>query len=388
MMIKRQIKLPKNRSFFLFGPRQTGKTTLIQQLFTKKVYNLNLLLNDQFFKYSKQPSLLRYEVEKKLKTREIETVFIDEIQRIPFLLNEVQYLIDNYRIKFILTGSSCRKLKRGGANLLGGRLVQRFLFPFIWNEIKEYMDLTEILHFGSIPYIFNQKSVTDKKDTLKSYCNMYLREEIQSESIVRNLGSFSRFLDMAASQFGEIISFSNIARECQLPIMTVKSYYEILEDTLLGFRLEPWRKSIRKRLAAHPKFYLFDNGVTNAINKYLSSVSDPYLLGRLFEQFIIQETYCCLSYAQSETQMFFWQTNTGAEVDLLLVKNKTIIAAIEIKKSKTITGAYLSGLRSFKSENNRVPCYIVCNCDQPYTLEGVEIINWQDYLQTILNKYL
>jgi len=202
------------------------------------------------------------------------------------------------------------------------------------------------------------------------------------------LGSFSRFLDMAASQFGEIISFSNISRECQLPVMTVKSYYEILEDTLLGFRLEPWRKSIRKRLAAHPKFYLFDNGVTNAINKYLHSISDPYLLGRLFEQFIIQETYRLLSYAQSETQMFFWQTNTGAEVDLLLVKNKTIKAAIEIKKSKVITGAYLSGLRSFREENKRVPCYIVCTCDQPYTLKGVEIINWQNYLQTILRKYL
>lgn len=387
-MIKRQIKLPKNRSFFLFGPRQTGKTTLIQQLFTKKVYSINLVLNDQFFKYSKQPSLLRYEVEKKLKTKEIETVFIDEIQRLPILLNEVQYLIDSHKTKFILTGSSCRKLKRGGANLLGGRAVQRFLFPFIWNEIKEYMDLPEILHFGSLPYIFNQKSNQDKKDALKSYCDIYLRQEIQAESIVRNLGSFSRFLDMAASQFGEIISFSNIARECQLPIMTVKSYYEILEDTLLGFRLEPWRKSIRKRLAAHPKFYLFDNGVTNAINKYLDSISDPFLQGRLFEQFIIQETYRLLVYAQSETQMFFWQTNTGAEVDLLLVKNKTIKAAIEIKKSKTITGAYLSGFRSFRAENKRVPCYIVCNCDQPYTLEGVEIINWQYYLQTILNKYL
>ena len=387
-MIKRQIKLPKTRSFFLFGPRQTGKTTLIQQLFAKKIYSINLLLNDQFFKYSKQPGLLRYEVEKKLKTKEIETVFVDEIQRLPLLLNEVQYLLDNHRMKFILTGSSCRKLKRGGANLLGGRAVQRFLFPFTWNEIKEYMELQEILHFGSLPHIFNQKSVQDKKDALKSYCDIYLREEIQAESIVRNLGSFSRFLDMAASQFGEIISFSNIARECQLPVMTVKSYYEILEDTLLGFRLEPWRKSIRKRLAAHPKFYLFDNGVTNAINKYLASISDPFLQGRLFEQFIIQETYRCLAYAQSETQMFFWQTNTGAEVDLLLVKNKTIKAAIEIKKSKTITGASLSGLRSFRAENKRVPCYIVCNCDQPYTLEGVEIVNWQYYLQTVLNKYL
>jgi predicted AAA+ superfamily ATPase len=387
-MIKRQINLPQNRSFFLFGPRQTGKTTLIQELFTKKVYSINLILNDQFFKYAKQPDLLRYEVENKLNKNEIESVFIDEIQRLPVLLNEIQYLIDNYKIKFILTGSSCRKLKRKGANLLGGRAVQRFLFPFVWNEIKESTDLHEILHYGSLPYVYNQKDILAKKDVLKSYCEIYLRQEIQSESIVRNLGSFSKFLDMAANQFGEIVSISNISRECQIPVMTVKSYYEILEDTLIGFKLESWRKSIRKRLTAHPKFYLFDNGVTNAINKHLDSISDSFLQGRLFEQFIIQETYRLLTYAQSETQMFYWQTNTGAEIDLILVRNKTIIAAIEIKKSKTITGAFLSGFRSFKMENKQIPCYIVCNCDQSYTLESIEIVNWRIYLQTILNKYL
>ncbi|MDP2866996.1 MAG: DUF4143 domain-containing protein, partial [Elusimicrobiota bacterium] len=196
------------------------------------------------------------------------------------------------------------------------------------------------------------------------------------------------FLDMAASQFGETLSFSNIARECQLPVMTVKSYYEILEDTLIGFRLEPWRKSLRKRLNAHPKFYLFDNGVTNAINRHLDSVADPFLQGRLFEQFIAQETYRSLIYAQSEAQMFFWQTNTGAEVDLLIVKNKSIKAAFEIKKSRIISGAHLSGLRSFRGENKNVPCYVVCGCDQPYTLEGIDIISWKDYLENILKKYI
>ena len=388
MMIKREIKLPNNRSFFLFGPRQTGKTTLIKQFFTKKAYSVNLLLNDQFFKYSKEPSLLRYEIEKKLKNKEIKTVFIDEVQRLPILLNEIQYLMDNYKVNFILTGSSCRKLKRGGANLLGGRAIQRFLFPFTWKEIKEYSDLREIMHFGSLPHIFNQKNLSDKKEALKSYCDVYLREEIQAEGIVRNLGAFSRFLDMAAGQFGETISFSNISRECQLAVMTVKSYYEVLEDTLIGFRLEPWRKSLRKRLSAHPKFYLFDNGVTNAINKHLHSVSDSFLQGRLFEQFVVQETYKALIYSQSETQMFFWQTNTGAEVDLLLVKNKEIKAAIEIKHGKNISGAHLSGLRSFRGEHKNIPCYVVCNCDQPYSLQNMEIIHWRNYIENILKKYI
>lgn len=254
-MIDRLLKLPVDKSFFLFGPRQSGKTTLINSIFRDRVYRVNMLLSDQFFKYSKSPSQLRKEVLEKKET--ITHVFVDEIQRIPELLNEIQYLIDTTPLHFILSGSSARKLKRGQANLLGGRAVQRFLFPLMWQEVAQNASLTHFLRFGSLPPVFLAEKEADKIDLLKAYVDIYLREEIQAEGIVRRIGAFSRFLDMAASQFCEIVNYSTVARECQQAVMTVKTYYEILADTLIGFRLEPWRKSVRKRLSGHPKFYFF-----------------------------------------------------------------------------------------------------------------------------------
>jgi predicted AAA+ superfamily ATPase len=378
MMINRTLKLPLNKSFFLFGPRQSGKTTLINSVFHDKVFKVNLLLSDQFFKYSKDPSLFRREVMEKKKS--ITHVFIDEIQRIPNLLNEVQYLVDTTSLHFIMSGSSARKLKRGYANLLGGRAVQRFLSPFMWHEVSEKAQLMHFLRFGSLPPVFLSETGADKIDLLNAYVDIYLREEIQAEGIVRQIGSFSRFLDMAASQFGEIVNYSSVARECQQAVMTVKTYYEILVDTLIGFRLEPWRKSMRKRLSGHPKFYLFDNGVTNIINRYDHAISDPYLLGRLFEQFIIIETIKWLKTSQKMINLYYWRTNTGAEVDLLMEQSGRLTGAYEIKWSKTITSAQLTGLKSFQEDYPDVPCYVVCNTDEPYRLGHVLIMNWKQFL--------
>ncbi|NWF98266.1 MAG: ATP-binding protein [Nitrospirae bacterium] len=378
-MIKRLLKLPTKKSFFLLGPRQTGKTTLINNTYLEKVYKINLLLSDQFLKYSKDPSLLRKEVlEKKQK---INYVFIDEIQRLPELLNEVQYLIDNTELQFILTGSSARKLKRGYANLLGGRAVQRLLFPFLWQEISDRADLLHCLRFGSLPPVFIAETEQEKIDILNAYVEVYLKEEIKSEGIVRHLGSFSRFLDMAASQFGEIVSYSSIARECRQAVMTVKTYYEILTDTLIGFRLEPWRKSLRKRLTGHPKFYFFDNGVTNIINGYNQNITDPNLLGRLFEQFIIIETMKHIKTNQSMINLYYWRTNTGAEVDMLTEHSNRILGAYEIKWSKTVTSAQLTGLKSFQDDYPDIPCYVICNTDEPYRLGNVLVLNWKQFLE-------
>jgi len=378
-MVKRTLKLPVNKSFFLFGPRQTGKTTLIDSVFKDKVYRINLLLSDQFFKYSKDPSLLRREVIEKKKS--IKHVFIDEIQRVPELLNEVQYLIDSTSLNFLMSGSSARKLRRGYANLLGGRAVQRFLFPFLWNEVSGNPQLMHFLRFGSLPPVFLAKTEEDKIDLLNAYVDIYLREEIQAEGIVRHIGAFSRFLDMAASQFGEIVNYSTVARECQQAVMTVKTYYEILVDTLIGFRLEPWRKSVRKRLSGHPKFYLFDNGVTNIINRYDHAISDPYLLGRLFEQFIIVETIKRIKTSQKLINLYYWRTNTGAEVDLLMEQSGKLTGAYEIKWSRTITTAQLTGLKSFQQDYPDVPCYVVCNADEPYRLGNILVMNWKQFLE-------
>ena len=381
-MLNRQIELPKNKSFFLFGPRQTGKSTLIQELFKKNIWVVDLLLSEAYITYSKDPSRFRHEAEEKIKNEKVKTIFIDEVQRVPALLNEVQFLMQKYKCQFILTGSSARKLKRGSANLLGGRAVERHLFPLTYNEIKEDFKPEEILQYGSLPPVFTSTQ-KDKIDTLSSYANIYLREEIQAEGIVRNLGGFSRFLDMAASQFGEPTNYSSIGRECQLPTRTVQSYYEILEDTLIGFKLEPWRKSIRKRLSAHPKFYFFDCGIINAINKQLTGNLDSILKGKLFEQLVILETYRVINYLQSEARIFYWRTNHGAEVDLLIEKHGEIKTAIEIKLSSNISGSHLSGIRSFRENNPKVPCYIVCNSKNKYELEKVKITPLKDFLELL-----
>ncbi len=381
-MLNRLIELPKKESFFLFGPRQTGKSTLIHARYPKDIWAVDLLLSDLFFKYSKDPSLFRREAAHKIQSEKIKTIFVDEVQRVPILLNEVQSLMSEFQCQFILTGSSARKLKRGGANLLAGRAVVRYLFPFVYEEIKSQFDLDSILLFGSLPALF-RKTKAEKIDILSAYTDTYLREEIQNEGIVRNLGGFSRFLDMAASQSGELISFSAIGRECLLPTRTAQSYYEILEDTLIGFRLEPWRKSVRKRLTGHPKFYFFDLGVTNAINRRLNITLDFMLKGRLFEQFIILETYRRAYYQQTDARLYFWRTNHGAEVDLLIEKHGKITAGFEIKAASNISGAHLSGLRTFREEHPKASCAVICLADQAYELDAVQVLPWQRYLDQI-----
>ncbi|MEW5818514.1 MAG: AAA family ATPase, partial [Spirochaetota bacterium] len=258
--------------------------------FTEDVWKIDLLKTDQFLKYSKHPELLRLEGLEKIEKLGIRHIFIDEIQRVPELLNEIHFLIENTECRFLMTGSSARKLRKGGTNLLAGRAAQRHLFPFIYTEIADTFSIDEVLRFGTLPPVYT-RSTEEKIDILTGYTETYLKEEIQAEGLVRNLGGFSRFMDLAAAQCGELISFTSIGRECQVATRTVQAYYEILEDTLISIRLQPWRKSIRKRMAAHAKFYLFDLGVTNSLLRRLTAPLDWVRKGRLFEQFIVLETY-------------------------------------------------------------------------------------------------
>lgn len=389
-MIRRLCNLPKNKSFFLFGPRQTGKSSLIQSHWTQDVWVVDLLKNENFIKYSKSPEIFRKEVQEKVIRNAVKTVVVDEIQKVPALLNEVHSLIESLSCQFILTGSSARKLRRGSANLLGGRAVQRYLFPFVYEEIKDQFDLNSILQFGSLPAI-HEKSNEEKIDILKTYTDTYLREEIQAEGLVRNLGGFSRFLDMVAAQCGELINYTNMSREVQINAKSIQAYYQILEDTLVGFSLHPWQKSARKRLTAHPKFYLFDTGVTNGINRRLTAEIDPVLRGRLFEQWMILETYRLISYHASEARIYYWRTNNGAEVDLLIEKHGKIKGAFEIKSSHNVSGRDLTGLRSFhedSKENKSVPLYLIAPLEEPYNLNGTHVIPWKKYLEEILPECL
>ncbi len=388
MYLNRLIDLPKKSSFFLLGPRQVGKSTLIKHKFAKQSWSINLLIEEDYLQYSSNPQLFIKEAVTKIKKEKIKTIFIDEIQRLPSLLNEVQFLMQEYPdCQFILSGSSARKLKRGGANLLGGRAVERFLFPMTYMETKDDFDLEQALTFGTLPPILAMDK-EEKIDTLSTYVNTYLREEIQAEGIVRNLGAFSKFLNVAASQCGDLLNFAAIARECQLPSSTIQSYYQILEDTLIGFKLEPWRKSVRHRLSAQSKFYFFDTGVINAINKSLTAKLIQPLRGRLFEHFIILETYRNIKYKRSEANLFFWRTSNHAEVDLLIEKHGQLIAAIEIKSTSSLASRDLSGLMSFNKTHPDVPCYVVSNVKNSYELSGVTILNWQNYLTDILPEII
>lgn len=380
--INRQVKLPKEESFFLFGPRQSGKSSLVESRYQRNVWIVDLLLTDLFIQYSKDPSRFRKEALQKINQEGIRTVFVDEIQRVPLLLNEIQFLMGHTSAQFILTGSSARKLKRGGANLLAGRAVQKYLFPLTYQETKQKFSLEDVLLYGSLPPVFS-KPHQAKIEILSTYVNTYLREEIQNEGIVRNLGGFSRFLDLAAGQSGELVSFSAISRECGLPVRTVQSYYEILADTLIGFRLESWRKSLRKRLIGHPKFYLFDLGVINAVNRRLTAELNPELKGRLFEHFIILETFRYIHYSESEARIFFWRTNHGAEVDLLIEKHGKLVGAYEIKSAMNISGAHLSGLRTFHEAHPETPRFIISTCENAFELEGVKIVPWKTYLESL-----
>ena len=385
-MNSRLLKFPETGSFFLFGARQTGKTTIVQSRYPGAWY-VNLLQEETFYGYSKEAGLFRKQAEEQIVRQGKKTIIIDEVQRIPELLNDVQVLIDKFKdVRFVLTGSSARKLKRKGVNLLAGRAVDRRLFPYVSSEIAGDFSLETVLKYGSLPGIYG-KAPELMKDQLTAYVNTYLREEIRQEGLVRNLGGFSRFLDIAASQNTEIVSFSDMARECWVSSHTIKSHYEVLEDTMIMFALQPWQRSARKRLVSHPRYYFFDLGVANAVNKRLGMELEPGIRGRLFEAFIILELYRHIHYAASDATLFFWRTNMGAEVDCVVEKHGKLVAACEIKSSRTIDSRDLSGLKSFRDDNPDTPCFIATITDAPYEKSGVRILPWPILIQELAQKF-
>lgn len=339
---------------------------------------VNLLENDTYFRYLRDPAQFRRESLEKIG-KGVQWIVLDEVQRIPPLLDEVHNLMESTPARFILSGSSARKLKRGGANLLGGRALKRLMHPFTVRELGAHFSLDEALRFGTLPPILGLTS-RDAAQILNAYVELYLREEIQLEGLVRNLGGFTRLLDYVAAYCGEIVNYSSLAKETGLPIKTVQSYFEVLEDTLIAIRLPAWTRSPLKRLVCHPKFYLFDNGVTNALTHSLSSMVDPVRRGRLFEQFMIQETRRILDIAGADYSLYFWRTNNGAEVDLLIELNGALWAAVEFKSRLTVSSADCSGLRSFRSDNPDTPCWIACGAPEGYRIDFVEVLPWAEYL--------
>jgi uncharacterized protein len=386
--VTRFIKLPKNHSFFLFGPRQTGKSTLLKKHFDQdnSLY-IDLLDANEYYKYSTDPGALRREVLALKKS--ITHVIIDEIQRVPELLNSVHLLIEeNKKRFFVLTGSSARKLKRGQANLLGGRAWNMALYPLLHSELGEEFDLDRVLKLGSLPGIY--LSGDDAFRSLASYCDVYIQEEIKAESLVRNIGAFMMFLRVSADANGQIINFSNISKEINIASVTVKEYFQILEDTLLGFFLFPYANSARKQLVKHPKFYFFDTGVVRQLNGKLKANLDRATkdYGEAFEHFVIKEIIHLSKYLENDYRFSFYRTNAGAEVDLIIKKPNGEIFAIEIKSTNNPSLKDLKGLTSFSELEPKAQLICLSQVTRKQIHEtksgaSIEIYPWDEFIEEL-----
>ena len=380
VMFNREINPIQSKSYFLFGPRQTGKSTFVKSLMTRKDLYIDLLPQRDFLNYAKNPGRVREEILAHLERYDNPLCVIDEIQKIPALLDEVHELIESKGIRFILTGSSARKLRRGGANLLAGRAYTYRLFPLTFTEIGQHFDLDRALRTGTLPVLWGPDK-EDPHEFLKSYSETYLKEEVAAEGLVRNIGPFAQFLDIAAANDGETVNFNNVARECSVSVKTVQQYFQILEDTFLAFRLPAWTRSERRRLVSHPRYYFFDTGVTNALAHTLTDQLNPHIFGRRFEQFVICQLIAFIDYKRLDFQLYYWRTSHGAEVDVLLCQGNRIICALEIKSSQNIATERLGGLKSFIEDNPGVPVYVLGQGQKRRRLHNnISVTNWDDFI--------
>ena len=326
-------------SIFLFGGRQTGKTTILHQQFPDTVF-VDLLNTSVKERFRRRPVLL-YETLKEMPEGTL--VIIDEIPEVPELLNEVHRLIVDRRLVFILCGSSARKLKRKGHNTLGGRAIPIYLYPLVSAEIPDF-DIDRAVTYGMIPSHYLAKN---PQRLLSGYIDIYLKEEIKEEALVRNLDAFHRFLEVAALTDGEIVNNNNIAQECGVHATTVSAYFDILEDTLIGYRIPAFRKVMKRRLVQAPRFYYFDIGVTNHLLHRKELVRGTAEYGHAFEHLVIQELYAWLHYTHSDEELSYWRTYTGLEVDAVIGDARV---AIEIKSVEEVMTRHLKGLKAFGEE--------------------------------------
>lgn len=364
-MLERILKLEETKedSLFLWGSRQTGKSTLLRMLFPKAtVYDL--LKSDVRMALQMRPAQLREECE---LLDDGELVIIDEVQKVPALLDEVHWLIENKGLRFILSGSSARKLRRSGANLLGGRALRKTLFPLVSAEIPDF-DLNRALNHGMLPRHYLMENPAMR---IQSYIGDYLQQEIVEEAIVRKLDSFTRFLQVAALSNGEIVNYTNIAQDCCISSKTVKEYFSILEETLLGFYLPSYAKIVKRRVMQSPKFYYFDVAIPNHLlhRTPLQQGTDVY--GHALEHLVVQELRAFLSYRYPFKSISYWHTlDNKYEVDVILGDAEV---AIEVKSSHSITSRDTRGLKTFSEEYPDAELYLLSLEDRPRKFNGIEV---------------
>ncbi len=335
-----QLKNELEDSIFLFGARQTGKSTALRQQFPNEIY-IDLLDTEVRNRLERRSSLL-YEMLKDKPEGTI--VIIDEIPEVPKLLNEVHRLISEKNLRFVLCGSSARKLKRKGTNTLGGRAFPVYLHPLVSAELPDF-DLDRAVNYGLIPSHYLAKN---PKRRLSAYIDVYLKEEIKEESLVRNLTAFQRFLEIAAISDGEIINNNNIAQECGVSATTVNSYFDILEDTLIGYRIPAYTKVVQRRLVQAPRFYYFDVGVVNYLMHRTNLVRGTNEYGHAFEHLVIQELIAYMHYTHQHERISYWRTYAGTEVDVIIGDARI---AIEIKSVEEVMSKHLKGLKAFGEEH-------------------------------------
>lgn len=373
MLYRNQIfKDAQNESFFLWGARQTGKSTLLKQHYPEAVW-FDLLLSEVYQRLVRNPEWLRQTI---LAAPATKTVVIDEIQRIPELLNEVHWLITNTDIQCIMSGSSARKIVHSGANLLGGRALRYELYPLIAQEIPDF-DLLRALNHGLLPRHY---LVEQPQKRIEAYLGNYLKDEIAQEAKIRNIQVFSKFLEAAAFSNCEIVNYTNIATECGVSATTIKEYFQILQDTLIARFVPAFQKKPKRRVITAPKFYFFDIGIVNNLLKRGNIKMGSELFGNAFEHFIYLEIYSHAHYSGLQYPISYWRTASQLEVDFILGDHEL---AVEVKSSSSISHRHLNGLKAFMEEYTVKHAIVVCNEPMPRLVENIMVLPWKHFLQNL-----
>lgn len=372
-MFKRTLRLPPpgSQTFFLWGPRQTGKTTLLKATYPDAFW-IDLLKADEFRRYLNNPELLRGELAARTSVHQ---VVIDEVQKVPQLLDEAHWLHENRRIRFALCGSSARKVKRGQANLLGGRAVRYELHGLTAGELGREFDLTRILNHGYLPSIYQSKR---PRPLLNGYVADYLKEEVAAEGLVRNLPVYSEFLNVASLSDTELVNFSTIARDCGVSSPSIKGYFQILEDTLLGRWLPAYTKRPKRRVIAAPKFYFSDVGVVNHLARRGELQPGSELYGKAFENWVFHELSAHNAYSEAFARLSYWRLASGMEVDFIV---NDMQLAIEAKATAKITADHLKGLRAVAEDHSNIKQRIVVCLERKSrrTEDGILILPVADF---------
>ncbi|MFH1728971.1 MAG: AAA family ATPase [Pseudomonadota bacterium] len=382
----------KRKSILILGPRGSGKSCYINHILKENnsFMEVNLLETDIFQKYLTNPSQLRKEIEYAIQKRDKLCVFIDEIQKIPALLDEIHLLIEKYKEKiyFILTGSSARKLKKSNANLLAGRAIVIPFYNFSFEEIDINQNLNDVLQYGLLPEVFLEEDPEFKIEILRTYTGTYLKEEIMQESLVRNVEGFSKFLELAAFNNSAQVNYSKLSKQINISDQSVKTHYQILEDTLIATKIPAWTFSLKKQLQQTCKYYFFDNGVLNALTGELKTElkEASFRYGKLFENFIVNEIIKYNDIYNFNYNIFHYKTNHSQEIDLILQKNSNSDpVAIEIKSSIMPNYKDVKNLEAILEDYPKAKCYCICRCKQAYKDKNITFLPFYEGIKEIFN---